>query len=87
MPLASHHVTVPFIVVRLMLKNCKTVPRGDKDMRIKSNPQKEVSSHKSEHKTFPTAQYYGSVNSTMRIKGKEPNVFPEISLKIRGCMP
>ena len=52
---------------RLMLKNWKNVPCEDKDMRIKSNPQKKVSFHKSEHRKFPTAQYYGSVNSTTRM--------------------
>lgn len=39
-----------------MLKNWKKVPCGDKDMRIKSNPQKKVLKS-------------GSVNVTARIKG------------------
>lgn len=60
----------------MILKNWKKVPRGDTNMTIKSNPLKEVKFSESEHKKFPTAQDYKSVNSITRMKGNAFNYLP-----------
>ena len=60
----------------MILKTWKKVPHGDTNMTIKSNPLKEVKFSQSEHKKFPTAQDYSSVNSITRINGKAFNYLP-----------